>query len=303
MHSSNTGDGPSTARAVRPGYVLLLLTPALLTIVVLFGGGLLLGLLQALGFQPSGDMPRITFAHFSKVFHDPDLMTSLGLTSYIATSSTVIAVLISILLALLLNRLAHESKVINFLLQIPLTVPHLVIAIATLLLLSPSGLISRCLLQLGLISGSGAFPLLVHDKYGVAILLTYVWKEIPFITFMLLAVLKNAGPELHEVGKTLNASKLQRFIHITMPLIAPSVGASALIVFAFTFGAFEVPYLLGKTYPMALPVWAYKNYADVDLLARPEGIAIGLIIALIVIGVIFLAQALAQVVSRNGVFR
>lgn len=303
MGSSNTGDAPPATQTGCPGSILLLLTPALLIIVVLFGGGLLLGLLQALGYQSSDHISSITLAHFSNVIHDPDLMTSLRLTGYIATTSTLIAVLISIVLALLLNRLAHESKVINFLLQIPLTVPHLVIAIATLLLLSPSGLLSRCLLQLGLISGSGAFPLLVHDRYGAGILLTYIWKEVPFITFMLLAVLKNAGPELHEVGKTLNASRVQRFTHITMPLIAPSVGASALIVFAFTFGAFEVPYLLGETYPMALPVWAYKNYADVDLMARPEGIAIGLIIALIIIAVIFLAQALAHVVSRNGVLR
>ncbi len=293
-------NGAGAGKAESPGYLLMLLTPALLVIMILFGGGLLLGLLQALGYQFSGQDVTFTLVHFSNVVNDPDLMSSLGLTGYIATTSTLAAVLVSIPLALLLNRLAQESKMINFILQIPLTVPHLVTAIAILLLLAPSGLISRCLLQLGFISSAHDFPLLIHDQYGVGLLLTYIWKEIPFITFMLLAVLKNTGTELHEVGKTLGASKTQRFLHITLPLIAPSVGAAALIVFAFTFGAFEVPYLLGETYPMALPVWAYKNYADVDLFARPEGIAIGLLIALIVIAAIFLAQGLAQLMNRNG---
>lgn len=132
------------------------------------------------------------------------------------------------------------------------------------------------------------------------VLFVYNWKEIPFITFMLLAVLKNVGSELDEVGATLNGSKTQRFRYITLPIISPSLGGACLIVFAFTFGAFEVPYLLGRTYPMALPVWAYKNYSDIDLLARPEGIAIaiGMILAAIITMTIIFSQLLLQF-SRN----
>jgi putative spermidine/putrescine transport system permease protein len=108
------------------------------------------------------------------------------------------------------------------------------------------------------------------------------------------------GTELIEVGSTLNASRFQRFTSITLPIIAPSLGAACLIVFAFTFGAFEVPYLLGRTYPLALPVWAYKNYSDIDLLSRPEGIAIGLIIAAIVIFSVILSQILLHLGRKRG---
>jgi putative spermidine/putrescine transport system permease protein len=120
-----------------------------------------------------------------------------------------------------------------------------------------------------------------------------VWKEIPFITLMIFSVLRNAGVELLDVGKTLKANRWQRFRYIILPIIFPSLAASSLIVFAYTFGAFEVPFLLGQTYPMLLPVWAYKNYSDVDLMARPEGIATGIIIALVV--------ALSIVVSHFAV--
>ena len=96
------------------------------------------------------------------------------------------------------------------------------------------------------------------------------------------SVLRNAGVDLIDVGKTLNANRWQRFRYIILPMISPSLAASSLIVFAYTFGAFEVPYLLGQTYPMLLSVWAYKRYADIDLMARPEGIATGMLIALIV---------------------
>ncbi len=281
--------------------LVYLLGPALTIILLLFGGGLLLGLFQALDFSSATGMKSITFDHFRTVFTDPDFAGSIALTLYISLTSTLLAASISIVLALTIAHLAANNRILNFILQIPLTVPHLVIAISFLLLLSPGGIFSRFFSFFGMIPSPSAFPLLVNDDYGISILVVYVWKEIPFITFMLLSVLKNLGPELSEVGATLNGSRLQRFRYITLPIIGPSLGAACLIVFAFTFGAFEVPYLLGKTYPVSLPVWAYKNYSDIDLLARPEGIAIGLIIAAIITVSITLSQVLIQFARKRGV--
>lgn len=291
---------PGSGRRGSPGRLLFLLGPALLLTTVLFGGGLLLGLIQALGYPPVSAGQELGLDNFRRVVGDADFSRSLGLTLYISTVSTLIAAVLSVALALALTRWAATSRTIHFLLQIPLTVPHLVIAIAMLLLLSPSGLFSRLGAAAGLVSSPAAFPLLVNDSLGIAILATYVWKEIPFITFMLLAVLKNIGNELNEAGATLKASPWQRFRHITLPIIGPSLGAACLIVFAFTFGAFEVPYLLGRTYPLTLPVWAYKSYSDIDLLTRPEGIAIGLLIAAAVIVAIALSQLLLRLGGTRG---
>jgi putative spermidine/putrescine transport system permease protein len=128
----------------------------------------------------------------------------------------------------------------------------------------------------------------------------YVWKEVPFITLMTLSVLGTTGIELLEVGRTLKAGPWQRFRFITLPTIFPSLSAAALIVFAYTFGAFEVPFLMGRTYPMLLPVWAYKSYSDVDLMARPEGIATGLVIAAVISVTMFLAHAILGYSRRWG---
>lgn len=297
---SDSGNS-ATGRTTHPIGLLLLLGPALLVIVILFGGGLFLGLVQVLGYDLTSTTKDLTFSNFINIFSNPDFGTSLAITLYISVTSTVVAACVSIGLALLINNWATKSKIIHFLLQIPLTVPHLVIAISVMFLLAPAGLVSRLCSSLGILETGQAFPLFVNDTYGIGILLVYIWKEIPFITFMLLVVLKNVGTELLEVGATLNCTKFQRFYHITLPLIAPSLGAACCIVFAFTFGAFEVPYLLGRTYPLTLPVWAYKNYSDVDLVARPEGIGLGLIIAVIVIGAIVVSQILLQFGRKRGV--
>jgi putative spermidine/putrescine transport system permease protein len=45
---------------------------------------------------------------------------------------------------------------------------------------------------------------------------------------------------------------------------------------------------------MTLPVWAYKHYSDVDLMARPEGIATGIVIAVIVASAVVFSQLAAR---------
>ena len=287
---------------ISPGIsaIAKMVAPALVIVLVLFGGGLVLGLIQSLGHLPAAGLKSLSFKHFGNVLGDPDFLRSFTLTLYVALASTLIAAAISIVMALFLLALSEKSRLVHFIFQIPLTVPHLVIAVAMVFMLAPTGIFSRVLVKLGLIDSSAAFPLLVNDRWAIGIILAYVWKEIPFITLMILSVLRRSGVELLEAGRTLKAGRWQRFRYITLPTISPSLGAACLIVFAYTFGAFEVPFLLGQTYPMMLPVWAYKNYSDVDLLARPEGIATGLIIAAIIVVSIVSSQLLTQAARRRG---
>jgi putative spermidine/putrescine transport system permease protein len=301
MEKSDAGIDARTRQGPGPLNLALMLFPALVVVIVLFGGGLLLGVLQGLGHLPGAGMRHLSGAHFSRVLTDPDFFLSFGLTLYVAFVSTLLAAAISVAAALVLARMADRHRLVHFVFQIPLTVPHLVIAVAVMFMLSPAGLLARLAVVVGLIQTPSEFPLLVNDRWSIGIILTYVWKEIPFITLMLLAVLQNAGRDLLDVGRTLKAGAWQRFRHITLPTIFPALGAAALIVFAYTFGAFEVPFLLGRTYPMTLPVWAYKHYSDIDLMARPEGIATGILIALVVAVAVVTAQALTRAARKKGI--
>lgn len=301
MTTPDTGLDARTRQGPGPLRLVLMLLPALVVVVVLFGGGLLLGGLQALGHLPGAGLRQLTGAHFSRVLTDPDFFLSFGLTFYVSIVSTFLAASLSVVAALALNGMAQRYRLVHFVFQVPLTVPHLVIAVAVMFMLSPAGFLSRAAVAAGLIQAPSDFPLLVNDRWSIGIILTYVWKEIPFITLMLLAVLQNAGRDLLDVGRTLKAGTWQRFRYITLPTIFPSLGAAALIVFAYTFGAFEVPYLLGRTYPMTLPVWAYKHFSDIDLVARPEGIATGILIAGVVAVAVVTAQALTRTARKKGV--
>jgi putative spermidine/putrescine transport system permease protein len=188
---------------------------------------------------------------------------------------------IAVAAALLLRQSFAGRRATGFLFRLNLTVPHVVGAIGILYLFSQSGFFARMAWQVGLIAGPGTFPALVFDPRAIGILLHYVWKEVPFIGLVVLAQMQALGTDHESVARTLGAGRWQAFRHVLLPLILPGVLAASAIVFAFTFGSYEVPLLLGPSHPQALPVLAYRAYTDVDPAARPQAMAMAVVIALL----------------------
>jgi putative spermidine/putrescine transport system permease protein len=259
--------------------IALLLAPALAVIGVLFSGGLVAALVQSLGYFPAIGMTEVSLEAYKEVLGSREFYDSLALTLYVAGASTFISTVLAVLAALALR--SSSGRISAAVFQLPITIPHLVAAVGIALVVSQTGLGARLAAALGLIGEPGQFPALLYDRYSVGIILTYVWKEVPFIALVVLAALRGVAGELEEVARTLGASAWQRFWYVVFPVIAPAVVAASLIVFAFTFGAFEIPYLLGRTYPTILPVMAYNEYRDIDLAARPVAMTINVLIAAI----------------------
>lgn len=256
----------------------LLLLPAVSIVGGLFGGGLILAFLQSLGLFSLVGSPALSFAAYQNIFSDRAFYTSLGLSLYIALTATTIATICSIGLALLLR---STGRWLSFACQITLPIPHLVGVAGILLLLSPSGLLSRILFAIGLIRSDQDFPLLVNDAAQFGVILHFLWKEIPFITLILLAVLRGIGTDYDIQARVLGANRWQTFWQVTLPLIKPGIVSASLIVFGFIFGSFEVPFLLGSPNPRSLPILVYRAFTDIDLNQRTEAIALGLVLSLL----------------------
>lgn len=262
--------------------LFLMLTPALAVIVLLFGGGLLLALLQSVGYVPAIGRTDFSLEAYRRVFSDLAFGRSLLLTLWIGGVSTAVSTLLALIAALTLRRAFLGKRLATFIFQSNLPIPHLVGAIGILFLFSQSGFLARLGHLAGLIQVPADFPALVFDPYALGIILEYVWKSSVFIGIILLVALQAIGEEYEDVAQTLGASRWQRFRHVTLPLLRPAILSASILVFAFTFGAFEVPLLLGARYPSALPVLAYRLYTNVDLNARPEAMAMSVIIAVII---------------------
>ncbi|MDA0700036.1 MAG: ABC transporter permease subunit [bacterium] len=271
--------------------VAVMLAPSIAIIFFLFFGGLIYALIVSLGWQPELGQRELSLDAYRSVLfseqHGPVFWSGLGLSLWISVVGTALSAIGAIAAALLLRKTFLGKRLAVFLFQLNLPVPHIVAAIGILFLFSQSGLLSRVGAELGLISQPGQFPLLVRDPQGWGIILSFAWKEIPFIGIIVLAVLQSLGADYEDLARSLGASAWQRLRYVLLPLIMPSVLSASVLVFAFTFGSYEVPALLGVRYPRALPVTAVRFFRDPDLNARPEAMAISVIISLIAFVLIF----------------
>lgn len=276
----------------------LMLAPAVAIIVLLFGGGILVGLGQSLGYFPAIGLNEFTFEYYGSVLTDPNFLRSLWLTFRIAATATVLSSVLAVGFALVLRQKFSGSRLATFLFQIPLPVPHLVAASGIILLVTQSGLIARLAYALGIIEVPGDFPAMVFDEAGIAIILTFLWKEVPFVGLVVLAVLQSVGPQYEEQARTLGANGRQRFFNVLLPLIMPGIMSTSIIIFAFTFANYEIPLLLGTRFPSTLPVVAYRLYQDPDLALRPEAMAISIVLAVVALLLLIAYRRLARYAVR-----
>ena len=257
----------------------LMLAPALLVLGGLFLTGLGLTLLRSFRYFPALGLTKPDLAAYAAILTAPGFLRSLGLSLWIATASTLIAAALALAAALLLRQAFPGRAVISFLIHLNLTIPHIVGAIGILYLFSQSGAFARLAHAAGLIIGPQDFPALTHDPFAIGIILLYVWKELPFITLVLLANLQSLGEDHEATARTLGATRWQAFRHVLLPLLMPGLLSASALVFAFAFGAYEVPLVLGAHAPKALPVLAWQAYTNPDLATRPEAMAMAIVIA------------------------
>ena len=279
--------------------ISLLLAPALLVITALFLGGLAEGVAQSFGYLPflpgwhwSGDA-------YAALWQDKAVRASFVLTFRTALLATLLSTLLGVGGALLVRSTRRGKRLLSAVFQSTLPVPHLVGALAMLLLLAQGGALSRLSHAVGLTAGTQDFPEITNDRYGLGLLAEYVWKEAPFIGVVVLSALGRGVSDLEDAARSLGAGPWARLRHVVVPVITPGVLSTSILVFAFSFGSYEVPFLLGRPYPATLPVVAYQYYTNIDLQSRPEAMAISVVIALLVGLLVAVYFALSQRVRRT----
>ncbi len=268
----NSLDGRGTRLALLKQYGPLL--PALGLVGLLYGGGLLLALAQSVGLYGLGQR-EFTLQGYGDLLRDAEVWGSLLLSLRIALVATGLALILGLGLALLLRGLGGWATWIG---QLTLPIPHLVGVAGMLLLLAPSGWLARLAFQLGWIASDQDFPLWVNDRGYGGVLLYWLWKEIPFAALVTLTLLRGIGQDLEQQARLLGASAGQSFWHVTLPLLRPGLLATAILVFGFVFSSFEIPLLLGPTYPRTLPVLIYQRFTHINLDQRQQAVALGLIL-------------------------
>lgn len=268
---------------------IICLIPFLLYISVFFIYGLYYVLMTSFGYNRIMEKSCFTLDFYGKVLCSESFYKSLWYTVKLNSVSAFLALILTVLvlyLVFLSRRKGYfYGKFFQKVIEAPVFVPYLVGAYGVLLLLMKRGIINNLLYRFGLINTIDNFPILTNDSNGIGIILTYIWKALPFMTMMTLPIVFRVDKKWDSIGKLYGMSNFSFFKKIVFPLILPTLSVSFFIVLTYLFASFEAPYILGVTYPKVLAVSIFDLYAKSSLDKRGEIMVMNIMIS--IIGLIF----------------
>ena len=265
-----------------------LVAPAVVLIVAVTGTALVAVVATSLGLVPLVGQPRLSTEGFTTLAGDLRAATTESLIT--AAAATLLAGAIGLTIATVVMGRGRGVRLVVGLAVAVLTVPHLVGAAATGLLLSDVGLAQR---WSGLAADS--WPELVGGRWPWATVIELAWKESAFVALVVVASVGRRYADLRQVAAVLGAAPRAQWRRVLLPLSAPALASSSLIVFVYSLGTYEVARLLGRAYPEPLPVMAYRLFTDIDVAARPQAAAT----AVVATGLALLAALVSLPLARR----
>jgi molybdate transport system permease protein len=200
-----------------------------------------------------GLLVRAPWGRMVDVLTSPVSLDALRLSLVTGVSSTAVAFVLGVPLAWVLARSTWRGrKYLRALVTVPLVLPPVVGGIALLLAFGRRGLVGQYLDQWFGITLPFTTP-------GVVV--AQVFVAMPFLVITVEGALRGLDGRLEEAAVTLGAGRFEVFRRVTLPLVAPSVVAGAVLTFARALGEFGATItfagsLQGVTQTLPLAVYA-----------------------------------------------
>lgn len=220
--------------------------------------------------------------NFGAIFTNESNVSALWNSFYIGIVVTGFSTLIGFVLSWLVVRTNLPfRRFFRFVLIMPFFIPPFIMAFAWTRLLGRAGYINQLLQRIFDLS---APPIQIYGAIGVifvSVIYTY-----PYAFIAISQSMERVGAHLEEAAQISGASKLQVLRQIVLPVLLPSVGAAAVIVFITSVSMFGIPAIMGT--PGQFIVTTTRIYGYVGGFRDPNGmgIATSLSIALLVFAMI-----------------
>lgn len=249
----------------RPSFFgLILIAPALVMIAALFLYPLGFSLISAFTVPGEG----ISLTHFEKAIEL--YSTDILFTLFIVIVSTLLTAFFSIAIAgtLTLGETPWLISSLRFLYRWPLFIPFIVAAQCMRTFLAKNGLMNNSLVAMGIIEPLQATSFL--DWRGIII--TFVWKQVPFVTLMLAGAMASIDRATIEAGRNLGASRLRVLIELVLPQVAQTLLVGLVLSFVTMLSVLSVPMMVAGSQPtmmtvdMAFRINSYGDYATANAL-------------------------------------
>ncbi|MBP2405445.1 Sulfate transport system permease protein CysW [Streptomyces netropsis] len=189
------------------------------------------------------------FARVGEVLGDERIGHVLWFTTWQALASTALTLALALPGAYVFARFDFPGKqLLRAVVTVPFVLPTVVVGSAFLALLGRGGLLDE-LWGMRL------------DTTVWAILLAHVFFNYAVVVRTVGGLWAQLDPRQEEAARVLGAGRFAAWRRVTLPALAPSVAAAALMVFLFTFTSFGVVQILGGPRYATLEVEIYQQTA------------------------------------------
>ena len=227
----------------------------------------------------AGLLIRAPWGRLGAALSGTDATQALTLSLWTATVSTAISMVIGVPLAWVLARSSFPGqRLLRALVTLPLVLPPVVGGVALLLAFSRTGIVGRYL--------DSWFGLTIPFT-PLAVVMAETFVAMPFLIITVEGAFRSADQGFEEAAATLGAQRLTVFRRITLPMVAPSLGAGAVLCWARALGEFGATITFAGSFPgqtETMPIAVY--YA----LENDPDAAIALSLVLLVVSVVVLAS-------------
>lgn len=167
---------------------------------------------------------------------------------------TCTATLIGVPLAFFTARFSFPGKALIALLPMTTLIVPEVIAVQTwLMVLGNNGFLTRFLADLGWRLPS------FYGWFGLVTVMTFIYYTYVYIGT--LAAIRGFDSQLEEASQSLGVPPGRTLLNVMVPVVVPSILASALLVFTLVVGNFAVAMILGQSVPL-LSVLTYQSFVS-----------------------------------------
>lgn len=200
---------------------------------------------------------------FRQFFSTRMYIRSLGNSIIVSVSVTLLCILIGVPMGYCVARVKIPGKKLLVSLGIlPIIMPSFVGAYTWVILLGNKGVLRAALNWL-----LGPLGITIPSIYGMfGMILCMTLTYFPFVFQMSYGAFSGANALLEEAGMLMGAKRGYIMRTITLPLIIPSLGAAALLVFVRAIGNFGIPAVVGgNNYVLpTLISFAYQGDGDIN---------------------------------------
>lgn len=211
---------------------------------------------------------------YVELFGNGAIMSAALTSLYVAVGATLIATPLGTLLAIGLTRYSR-SRALEGVAMAPALAPEL-------------------LMGLGLLS---LYSMLAIPKSETSILLAHAAFGIAFVVAIVRARLAGSDPALEEAARDLGSTEFGALWRVTIPMLGPTIAASALLVFTLSLDEFVIALFTAGTTTTTLPILIYSQ---IRTGVSPEINALGTILVLLsVIAVVIGARVFRRTETRT----